>query len=193
VRTGSTPPGTYGSTVGLLALGHVGRLMAQRLQTLKVTVLAYDPYVTPGDARALGVRLASLDELFARSDVVSCHLPFIPETAGMLRGAHFLALRPGAVFINTARGDVIAEPELIEVLRARPDLLAVIDVTDPEPPEAGSALFELPNVILTPHIAGSLGPECRRLGASIAADVELYVRGKPIANEIKETEAAHQA
>jgi phosphoglycerate dehydrogenase-like enzyme len=193
VRTGPTPTGTFGSTVGLLALGHIGRLMAHRLQTIDVKVLAYDPYVAPEDARALGVTLTSIEDLFARSDVVSCHLPLIPETEGMLRGAHFRSLQPGAVFINTARGEVVAEPEMIEVLRERPDLLAIIDVTDPEPPRNGSPLFELPNVFLTPHIAGSLGPECRRLGASIATDVELYVRDRPITNEVKEAEAAHQA
>lgn len=193
VRTGPTPTGTFGSTVGLLALGHIGRLMARRLQTIDVKVLAYDPYVAPATARSLGVALVPLEELFAHSDVVSCHLPLIPETEGMLRGGHFRALQPGAVFINTARGEVIAEPEMIEVLRERPDLLAVIDVTDPEPPRNGSALFDLPNVFLTPHIAGSLGPECRRLGASIATDVELYVRDRPIPNELLEAEAAHQA
>jgi phosphoglycerate dehydrogenase-like enzyme len=193
VRTGPTPTGTFGSTVGLLALGHIGRLMARRLQTIDVKVLAYDPYVSPEDARALGVTLTTLEDLFARSDVVSCHLPLIPETERMLRGAHFRSLRPGAVFINTARGEVVAEKELIEVLRERPDVLAVIDVTDPEPPRGDSPLFEMPNVFLTPHIAGSLGPECRRLGASIATDVELYVRGRPITNEVREAEAAHQA
>lgn len=192
-RTGGSPVGTYGSTVGLLALGHIGQLMARRLRTIDVSVLAYDPYVAPEVAEALGVRLTSLDELFARSHVVSCHLPLVPETEGMLCAAHFRTLRPGAVFINTARGGVVAEEEMIEVLRERPDILAVIDVTDPEPPAAGSALFELPNVVLTPHIAGSLGPECRRLGVSIAADVGLYVRGEPIANEVMESEAAHQA
>lgn len=193
VRPGPVPTGTYGSTVGLLALGHIGRLMARRLRTLDVKVLAYDPYVSPEQARALGVTLTSLDEVFSLSDVVSCHLPLIPETEGMLRGEHFRRMQPGAVFINTARGRVIVEAEMLEVLRERPDLLAVIDVTDPEPPHSDSALFDLPNVFLTPHIAGSLGPECRRLGASIAADVEKYVLGQPIDNELLEAEAAHQA
>lgn len=192
-RTGGVPAGTYGSTVGLLALGHTGRLMARRLRSLDVDVIAYDPYVSREDAHAVGARLVPLDEVFSRSHVVSCHLPYIPETERMLRGTHFRRLQPDAVFINTARGEVIAEPEMIEVLRERPDLLAVLDVTAPEPPVAGSPLFELPNVILTPHIAGSLGAECRRLGASIAEDVALYVRDRPIANEVRETEAAHQA
>ena len=193
VRSGPAPAGTYGSTVGLLALGHIGRLMAQRLRTIDVKVLAYDPYVSPEQARALGVTLASLDEIFSLSDVVSCHLPLIPETEGMLRGAHFRRMQLGAIFINTARGRVIVEAEMLQVLSERPDLLAVIDVTDPEPPHSDSALFDLPNVFLTPHIAGSLGPECRRLGASIATDVEKFVLGLPIDNELLEAEAAHQA
>jgi phosphoglycerate dehydrogenase-like enzyme len=117
----------------------------------------------------------------------------LPETEHMLRAAHFRSLRPDAVFVNTARGEVVAESEMIEVLRERPDILAVLDVADPEPPVPGSPLFELPNVVLTPHIAGSLGAECRRLGASIAGDIELYVLDRPIANEIRESEAIHQA
>lgn len=193
VRFGPVPTGTYGSTVGLLALGHIGRLMAERLRTLDVNVLAYDPYVDAAQAAALGVRPASLQEIFSLSNVVSCHLPLIPETEGMLRGAHFRLMPPEAVFINTARGDVVAEPEMLEVLRERSDLLAVIDVTDPEPPRSDSPLFDLPNVFLTPHIAGSLGPECRRLGASVADDVEKFVRAQPVANELLEAEAALHA
>lgn len=193
VRPGPVPTGTYGSTIGVLALGHIGRLMVQRLHTLDVKILAYDPYVTSEQARALGVTLVTLDEIFSLSDVVSCHLPLIPETEGMLRGAHFRRMQPGAVFINTARGRVIVEAEMLQTLRERPDLFAVIDVTDPEPPHGNSALFDLPNVFLTPHIAGSLGPECRRLGASIAADVEKFVLGQPIANELLEAEASRQA
>lgn len=193
VRAGPVPKGTYGSTVGLLALGHIGQLMAQRLRTIDVKVLAYDPYLSPDSAQALGVTLAPLDEIFSHSDVVSCHLPLIPETEGMLGGTYFRRMKPDSVFINTARGQVIIETEMIGVLRERPDILAVIDVTDPDPPPRDSALFDLPNVFLTPHIAGSLGPECRRLGTSIAGDVEKFILGLPIDNEIHEAESTHKA
>jgi len=177
-------PGTYGSTVGLLALGRIGRLVAGRLRTLDVKVIAYDPLADPIMARALGVRLCGLEEVFATANVVSCHLPLLPETHRFIRGTYFRAMRPGATFLNTARGGVVAEDELIAVLRERPDLTAVLDVTENEPPAADSPLYDLPNVVLTPHIAGCIGAECRRLGAAIAADVVHYVRGEPIANEV---------
>ncbi|HEY8995440.1 MAG TPA: hydroxyacid dehydrogenase [Lacunisphaera sp.] len=177
-------PGGYGSTVGLLALGRIGRLVAERLRSLEVTVIAYDPMADPAMAQSLGVRLCGMDEVFASADVVSCHLPLLPETQHLVRRGHFLSLRRGATFLNTARGSVVAEDEMIAVLRDRPDLTAVLDVAESEPPAPGSALYDLPNVVLTPHIAGCIGRECARLGASVAADVARYVRGETIANEV---------
>jgi len=182
--------GTYGSTVGLLALGRIGRLVAARLRSMSVSVVAYDPVVTPAEARDLNVRLCTLEEVFTQADVVSCHLPLLPETTGLVRASHFQAMKPGASFINTARGEVVAENEMIAVLQARPDLFAVLDVTHPEPPEPSSLLYTLPNVVLTPHIAGCAGRECARLGAAIVEDVERWRRGEVIANEVTESTAA---
>lgn len=178
------PPGAYHSTIGLIALGHIGRLVAQKLKTLEVRTVAYDPYISAREAAELRVELCSLEEVFAVSDVVSCHVPELQETAGLLRAHHFRAMRAGAAFMNTARGSVVHEGELIEVLRERPDLYAVLDVTEHEPPKADNALYDLPNVLLTPHLAGSIGGECRRLGQWIVDDVERYVRGEPISGEI---------
>ena len=177
----------------MLGLGRIGRLVAERLRTLAVTTLAYDPVIAPEDAAALGVRLGGLDELFARADVVSCHLPLLPATHRLLGATHFRAMKPGAAFINTARGAVVAEDELIAALRERADLTALLDVTDPEPPPPDSPLLELPNVMLTPHIAGCVGRECRRLGAAIVEDVARYVRGEPIPNEVTQALAALSA
>lgn len=187
------PPGAYRSTVGLIALGHVGRLVAERLRSLEVTTIAYDPYVSEAEAARLGVRLGSLEEVFASSDVVSCHLPELPETAGLLKAAHFRSMRAGASFVNTARGTVLREGELVAVLRERPDLFAVLDVTEREPPLAESPLYDLPNVMLTPHLAGSIGGECRRMGRWVTEDVERYARGEPLANEITQSGMAHAA
>jgi phosphoglycerate dehydrogenase-like enzyme len=187
------PPGAYRSTVGLIALGHVGRLVAQRLRTLEVKTIAYDPYVTTREAANLGVELCSLEEVFGRSDVVNCHLPELPETTGLLRARHFRAMRAGTAFVNTARGTVVHEQELIAVLRERADLFAVLDVTECEPPKPENPLYDLPNVLLTPHMAGSIGGECRRLGEWIVEDVERYVRGEPIANEITCESSDHLA
>ncbi|HWA26624.1 MAG TPA: hydroxyacid dehydrogenase [Lacunisphaera sp.] len=177
-------PGGYGSTVALLSLGKIGRLVARRLATLEVNVIAYDPTIAPADAAGLKVSLCSLEDAFARADVVSCHMPLTAQTTGVLGRAHFSAMKPGATFINTARGAIVVESELVQVLHERPDLFAILDVTDPEPPSPNSPLFKLKNVVLTPHIAGSNGPECRRLGIMMVEEVERYLAGKPLLGEV---------
>lgn len=186
-------PGAYRSTVGLISLSRTGRLVAERLRSLDVDVIAFDPVAPPESASALNVRLCSLEELFAAADVVSCHTPLLPETRGMLRGGHFAAMKPGASFINTARGGLVQEPELIRVLTQRADLLAVLDVTDPEPPDPSSPLFTLPNVVLTPHIAGSLGRECRRLGRMMVAETQRLLRGEPLQGEVSRAQLSRVA
>ncbi|HEY8966032.1 MAG TPA: NAD(P)-dependent oxidoreductase, partial [Candidatus Methylacidiphilales bacterium] len=113
-------PGGYRSTVALLSLGLIGRMVAERLKTFDLELIAYDPCVDAKTARSLGVRLVSLEEAFAEADVVSCHTPLLPETLGMLRGRHFESMREGASFLNTARGEIVDEAELIAALRRRP-------------------------------------------------------------------------
>ena len=186
-------PGAYRSTVGLLSLGHTGRLVAERLRMLDVTIVAYDPFASSAEAADLGVKLVSLETVFATADVVSCHTPLLPSTTHMLRRSHFASMKPGATFINTARGGVVNEPELVGVLSERPDLFAVLDVTDPEPPVPGSLLLKLPNIVLTPHIAGSLGPECRRLGRMMVEEFRRWTRGEPLQGEIIPHELALKA
>ncbi|MFO1447883.1 MAG: hydroxyacid dehydrogenase [Opitutaceae bacterium] len=178
-------PGAYGSTVGLISLGHTGRLVAERLRTLDVEVIGFDPYLERAEAHALGIDLCSLDDLFRRAHVVSCHTPLLPETTGMIAGRHFSAMRPGASFINTARGAVVRESEMLAVLRERPDLFAVLDVTDPEPPLPDSLVLRLPNVVVTPHIAGSLGRECQRMGQMMIDELDRYLAGVPLEGEIR--------
>jgi phosphoglycerate dehydrogenase-like enzyme len=172
--------GSYRSTVGLISLSTIGRLTRQRLEPVDVRVIAYDPTVDEQEALSLDVELHSLEDLFAISDVVSLHAPLLPETAGMITGALLASMKHGATFINTARGSIVREKEMIDVLRARPDLTAVLDVTDPEPPMPTCELFDLPNAIVTPHIAGSLDRECERMGRWMAAEVQRYAMGKPL-------------
>ena len=177
-------PGTYGSTVGLVSMGAVGRLVRERLRPFELRVLAHDPFLPPGEAARLGVEPTSLEELFRRSDVVSLHTPLLPTTRGMIGGAELGLMREGATFINTSRGAIVREPELIETLRRRLDLQAVLDVTDPEPSQPDSPLRSLPNVMLTPHIAGSIGPERRRMGAMMVDEVRRHLQGLPLRGEV---------
>jgi len=181
--------GAFGGTVGIISLGQIGRRVCEHLKRFDMEVIAYDPLATAEQASHLGVELVPLAELFSRADVVSLHAPRLPETIGMITGQHLAAMKPYATFINTARGAIVCENEMIQVLRNRPDLLAVLDVTDPEPPPADSALYELDNVVLTPHIAGSLGRECARMGWMMVDELKRYLVGQPLTHEVTRQQA----
>lgn len=172
--------GAYGSKVGLISLGMIGRLVRERLRAFDIEVLAHDPYIDPAEAARLGVTLVSLDDIFSQCDVVSLHTPLLKETEGLIQGSHFELMKPRATFINTARGAIVREDGMCEVLRRRPDLTAVLDVTWPDPPAEDSLLWALPNVILTPHIAGSRDQECRRMGRLMIDEFDRWNRGEPM-------------
>jgi phosphoglycerate dehydrogenase-like enzyme len=174
------PAGMFGTTVGIVSLGMIGRLVVEKLRRYDVNVIAYDPFISADHAAELGVELCSLEDVFTLSDVVSLHTPWLPETEGLVKGHHFASMKPNASFINTARGAIVAEQEMIDVLRQRPDLFAVLDVTHPEPPAPESPLYDMPNVVLTPHIAGSLAAECQRMAAFMVDELERFVAGKPL-------------
>jgi phosphoglycerate dehydrogenase-like enzyme len=186
-------PGSYGTTVALVSLGAIGRLVREHLRRFDVRVIVHDPFLSATDAATLDVERVSLEEAFARAEVVSLHTPLLPETRGLVRAAHFAAMKSGATFINTARGAVIRESELIDVLRQRPDLHALLDVTDPEPPVPDSPLFDLPNVTLTPHIAGTCAAESPRLGRAMVDDLLRWKRGEPLRYSVNEAQAARLA
>ncbi len=186
-------PGVYGSIVGIISLGMIGRGVCKLLEPFDVKIIAYDPFATPETAAELNVELCGLDEVFRRADVVSLHTPWLKETEGMITGAHFSAMKPNASFINTARGAIVREDEMIEVLRRRSDLTAVLDVTFPEPPDHGSPLYTLDNVILTPHIAGAMGHECRRMGEYAIEDLRRWLNGEPLKWRITREKAAIMA
>lgn len=182
-------PGGYGSTVGLIGLGMIGRMVARHLRQFDLNLLAYDPLISAADAAALGVELCPLEEIFRRSHVVSLHAPWLKETVGMITGAHLASMQQDATFINTARGALVREDEMIAVLQQRPDLQAVLDVTYPEPPSSDSPFYTLPNVVLTPHIAGSMAGECRRMGRIVVDELRRYVRGEPLQWQISRAQA----
>lgn len=181
--------GSYHSIVGLVSLGVIGRQVAKRLESHDLTVYAYDPFVRSYK----GVCMSSLEEIFALCHVVSIHTPWLKETEGLITEELMRSMRPGATLINTSRGAVIDEPALCRVLAERPDLSAVLDVTWPEPPEQDSPLYQLPNVVLTPHIAGSLGAECRRMGWGMAEELDRYLSKKPMRYTISRRRAERMA
>lgn len=174
--------GAYGAKIGLISLGMIGRLMVERLRAHDLEVLAYDPFVDQAKADALGlrVRLVSLEELFATCEVVSLHAPNLPETRGMITAKLIASMKLGATFINTARGAIVDEAGMVETLQNRPDLCAVLDVTCPEPPVEGSPLYTMPNIVLTPHIAGSMGDECYRMGQYAIDECRRFLAGQEL-------------
>jgi phosphoglycerate dehydrogenase-like enzyme len=166
--------GNLGKTVGIVGLSRIGKRVVELLEPFELRVVISDPYVDGG---------VELDELLATSDVVSLHAPSLPSTRHMLDARRLSLLRDGATLINTARGALIDQDALVtELVSGRID--AVIDVTEPEVLPADSPLYDLPNVVLTPHIAGALGVEVRRLGDSALDELERYARGEPFAHPV---------
>ena len=146
-----------------------------------------------GDRLELKVDLVDLRTLFATSHVVSLHAPALTETEGIVTRDHLESLQTNASLINTARGALIDEATLADVLRRRDDLIAVLDVTAVEPPPADSPLWSLSNAILLPHIAGSMGRECWRMGERMLDELKRFVNGDPLAWEITREKAARLA
>ena len=176
--------GAAGETIGLIGTGWIARRLTAHLQTFGFRVLASDPFLTPEGARELGVEKVSLEELFDRAYVVSNHVPDLPETKQLLGGALFARLRDGATFINSGRGAQVVEADLARVLAARPDLTALLDVTAPEPPRADSPLWALPNVVMSPHIGGTIGDEVGRLADCVIEEFVAWQAGQPLRYQV---------
>ncbi|QWB22286.1 MULTISPECIES: hydroxyacid dehydrogenase [Streptomyces] len=184
--------GNLGRRVGVIGASRVGRRLLELLRPFDLTVLLHDPYVSPAEAAALGAESLSLEELLGRSDIVSLHAPDIPETHHMLDRDRLALVRDGGVLINTARGALVDHEALTgELVSGR--LSAVLDVTDPEPLPAGSPLYRLPNVFLTPHIAGSLGNELERLGRIVVEELERLAAGAPPVHQVRHADLARVA
>lgn len=176
--------GVTGASVGLIGFGAVARLVAERLRAERIEVVVHDPTLPES---------VPLTSLFAECDVVSVHAPWLPETVGMVTGELVRSMRSGATLINTSRGAVMCEEDVQEALADRPDLTAILDVTYPEPPSASSPLRRLPNVVLTPHIAGAFGRDNRLIGEAVVGDLERYVQGGVLENEVTRDMAARMA
>lgn len=188
-------PGMYtGTKVGIISLGAIGRLVCSKLSALNVDVFAFDPFADDATFEACGAeRAPSLDWIFSQCDAITLHTPCLPETENMITGNHFRQMQAGSTFINTSRGMVVDEPAMTEVLSERPDIYAVIDVLQDEGGYSSSPLGKLPNVFLTPHIAGSMGRECHRMGALAAEECERYLSGQPLVTQITKENAVRLA
>ena len=157
-------PGNYGTKIGLLGAGMIGAKVIELLRPYQLDVTVFDPFLSDERAAALGVKKASLEEIFETCHIVSNHLANKPETVGIIRRDLLARMGEYSVFINTGRGAQMDMEALIDEMRAHPDRTAILDVTDPEePPKEDSPLYTLENVILTPHIAGSIGLETHRM------------------------------
>jgi phosphoglycerate dehydrogenase-like enzyme len=177
-------PGVMNETVGLIGLGYIGTLLRRKLGDYPLRVIAHDPFLTAERAAELDVTPASLEELFATSYIVSNHIPDLPSTRGVLDKKLFASLRDGATFINTGRGAQVVEADLIAVLKARPDVTALLDVTWPEPPPPDSELWRLPNVVVSPHIGGTTGCEVVRLADCVIDEFEAWLAGRPLRYQV---------
>jgi phosphoglycerate dehydrogenase-like enzyme len=171
--------GNHGKTAGLVGASRIGRRVAELLTPFDIEVLVSDPHLDDSGAASLGVRRVALDDIFPACDVVSLHAPATEETRGMVSARRLAAMRTGATLINTARGSLVDQDALVAELR-RGRISAVLDVTEPEVTPADSPLWDLPNVILTPHVAGSLGNELARLGSQALDEVLRLVAGEPL-------------
>ena len=179
VRERAPGLGNYRKTVGIVGASRVGRRVIELLRPFDFDVLVFDPYLSAADALALGVRKSDLDALMASADVVSVHAPATAETRRLIDRRRLQLLRDGAVFVNTARASLVDQDALIDEARTgRIDV--VLDVTDPEPLPADSPLYDMPNVLLTPHIAGAVGTEVQRLSALALDEIARYANGEPL-------------
>ncbi|MFD8640130.1 hydroxyacid dehydrogenase [Streptomyces zaomyceticus] len=188
--TESAAWGNYRRTVGVVGASRIGRRVIELLRPFDFEILLYDPYV---DVPPPGVELVTdLDDLCARSTVVSVHAPQLPSTYRMIGAAQLAAMPDGSTLVNTARGSLVDETALLpHLLTGR--LHAVLDVTDPELPAPDSPLYALPNVLLTPHVAGSLGNELHRMADQAIEEVARYARGEPFAEEVRASDLQRSA
>lgn len=179
----------YGKTVGVVGLGRIGQLVAQRLAAFETRILAYDPYVSPARAAQLGIELVELDELLQEADFVSVHLPKTPETRGIIGAEALGETKPGVVIVNAARGGLVDEAALAEAIVSGHVRAAGIDVYETEPC-TDSPLFGLPQVVVTPHLGASTREAQDRAGTDVAKSVLLALAGEFVPGAVNVTGAA---
>ncbi len=189
VRAGEWKRGTFigrelrGKTLGIVGLGRVGFEVAKRAAAFEARILAHDPYATEAKAAQVGARLVALDELLAESDVVSVHAVLTAGTRGMIGEAALRRMKPGAILVNAARGEIVDEAAVAKALADGRLGGAALDVFATEPPES-SPLLAAPRTVLTPHIAGSTAEAQVNVAVDVARQVLAVLAGRPAANAV---------
>ncbi len=174
----------YNRTLGVIGLGNIGRIVANRAQGLAMKVIAYDPQIAPEAAAKLDVELVSLPELLSRADAITVHVPKTKETTGILDKAAFEKCRPGVLLVNAARGGIIDEKDLLEALESGKVGGAAIDVFVEEPPQAGHPLVAHDKVICTPHLGASTEQAQVNVSVAVAEQIRDYLLHDVVRNAI---------
>ncbi len=182
----------YGLKIGIVGASKVGRNLMRLLKSFDVQISVADPFLSEAAAAELGVEKVTLEKLFSESDVITIHAPFLPSTTGMITGSLIKSMKDNGLFINTARGALVDEAGLIEELQTQ-RISAILDVTSSEPPAADNPLRNLPNVVLSPHVAGAVTNGCLRIGNEAVDHVLSFVSGRPIEGEVTEAQLAFLA
>jgi D-3-phosphoglycerate dehydrogenase len=184
-RLGMLPYDLFGKTVLIVGFGRIGTRTAKRCLAMEMNVLIYDPYKTAAEIKAAGCEpVTDLDAALAKADFVSIHCPKTPETVGMFNAARLKRMKTTAYLINTARGGIVDEPALYDALVSGKLAGAGLDVFEQEPPPAGHSLFELPNVIMAPHVAGVTREAVDRMSEQTARNILSALDGEPIRQNV---------
>jgi D-3-phosphoglycerate dehydrogenase / 2-oxoglutarate reductase len=184
-RLGLLPYDLYGKTVLIVGFGRIGTRTAKRCLAMEMNVLIYDPYKPAAEIKAAGCEpVSDLDAALPRADFVSVHCPKTPETVGMFNAARLKRMKPTAYLINTARGGIVEEQALYDALSSGKLAGAGLDVFEQEPPPSGHSLFELPNVIFAPHVAGVTREAVDRMSEQTARNILSALDGEPIRQNV---------
>ncbi len=173
----------FDKTVGIVGLGRIGALVAERLSGFGVELIAYDPFVPPARAQQLGVQMVELDELMRRADFITIHIPKTPETTGLIGDKEFALAKPSLRIVNASRGGIIDEAALHAALSTGRIAAAGLDVFVSEPP-TGSPLLDLPTIQLTPHLGASTDEAQEKAGVSVAKSVRLALEGELVPDAV---------
>jgi D-3-phosphoglycerate dehydrogenase len=184
-RLGMLPYDLFGKTVLIVGFGRIGTRTAKRCLAMEMNVLIYDPYKTATEIKHAGCEpVTDLDAALPKADFVSIHCPKTPETVGMFNAARLKRMKTTAYLINTARGGIVDEPALYDALVSGKLAGAGLDVFEQEPPPAGHSLFELPNVIMAPHVAGVTREAVDRMSEQTARNILSALDGEPIRQNV---------